>query len=346
MNKLFPDQRGNCEPLAEAGIAAESCHLPADNPEVLTALRRFLDQLKIPYKLLAWSDHNPPEVLIDVTYRWRIARGLIGNPSLRVKRAQPVFSVSSLHQLMLHSLWIALKDAKRISAPIRIVFYARRKNHVALLDKTRIAGSLPVAWIDRQESELAAPFTVRNLLEHAPFPIDIVYTWVDGSDPEWRSRRLAVQGKAEEQVSGIAGTHESRWDHFDELRYSLRSVEQYAPWVRHIYLVTDRQRPRWLRDTPRLTIVDHADIFQAYVKRPCFNSHVIESQLHRIPGLSEHFIYFNDDVLLLKPLRTDSFFHTTGISKFFPSSAKIELTEVSEHDNVTSAAGKSLPVAG
>ncbi|GBG32295.1 N-acetylglucosamine-1-phosphotransferase subunits alpha/beta [Hondaea fermentalgiana] len=94
----------------------------------------------------------------------------------------------------------------------------------------------------------------------------------------------------------------------EELRFSLRSLEKYAPWVRHIYIVTDNQIPSWLDlNHPRMTLVSHADIFANKSHLPTFSSPSIEANLHRIPGLGENFIYFNDDVMLGAPVWPSDF---------------------------------------
>lgn len=151
-------------------------------------------------------------------------------------------------------------------------------------------------------------------------PVDIVYTWVDSGDPRWQQRRAGVDlpdGSAADAVDPArARSH-------DELRYSLRSVAMYAGWVRHIWLVTDGQVPPWLAEHPRLTVVDHRTVFADPTALPTFNSHAIESQLHHIPGLAEHFLYFNDDVFLGRPVRPELFFHGNGIAKFAVSPISI-----------------------
>jgi hypothetical protein len=106
----------------------------------------------------------------------------------------------------------------------------------------------------------------------------------------------------------------------DELRYSLRSIKRYAPWVRNIYIVTDDQTPMWFAGNDTVKIVSHREIFPATSVLPVFNSHAIESCLHRIPGLSEHFIYFNDDVFLGKPVKPLDFFSANGDVRLFFSS--------------------------
>jgi hypothetical protein len=134
-------------------------------------------------------------------------------------------------------------------------------------------------------------------------PIDLVYTWVDGADPE--HRRLA-EGHAT-RPSDL--NPERTRDVHALLRYSLRSVEAYAPWVRTVYVVTCRpQAPAWLdRACPRVRVVHHDEIFDDARYLPTFNCHAIESYLHRIPGLSERFLYLNDDYLFGRPVSPDDF---------------------------------------
>ncbi|XP_045104372.1 N-acetylglucosamine-1-phosphotransferase subunits alpha/beta-like [Portunus trituberculatus] len=101
----------------------------------------------------------------------------------------------------------------------------------------------------------------------------------------------------------------NRFEDNEELRYSLRSLEQHAPWVRRIFLVTNGQIPHWLNlDNPRLTIVTHQDIFPNASHLPTFSSPAIESHIHRIPGLSDHFLYLNDDVMLMQEVWPEDFF--------------------------------------
>jgi UDP-N-acetylglucosamine-lysosomal-enzyme len=106
----------------------------------------------------------------------------------------------------------------------------------------------------------------------------------------------------------------------DELRYSIRSLEKYAPWIRHIYIVTNGQVPAWLNlDNPRVTIVKHSEIFENSSHLPVFSSTAIESNLDRIPCLSDTFIYFNDDVLLAAPTWPDDFITPSGVQTIYLS---------------------------
>ncbi|AXI78120.1 stealth family protein [Peterkaempfera bronchialis] len=170
------------------------------------------------------------------------------------------------------------------------------------------------------------------------FPIDVVYTWVDGSDPEWLRRRAQAAGRAYHAEAANAARYLSR----DELKYSLRSLRMNAPWVRNVYLVTDDQVPEWLdTSVPGLKVVSHKEIFSDPSVLPTFNSHAIESQLHHIEGLAEHFLYFNDDMFLGREVTPQDFFHANGLTKFFPSPANVPQGEPSEDDVPVSVAGKN-----
>ncbi|XP_021495752.2 N-acetylglucosamine-1-phosphotransferase subunits alpha/beta isoform X1 [Meriones unguiculatus] len=116
------------------------------------------------------------------------------------------------------------------------------------------------------------------------------------------------QSKQDEDVSA------SRFEDNEELRYSLRSIERHAPWVRNIFIVTNGQIPSWLNlDNPRVTIVTHQDVFRNVSHLPTFSSPAIESHLHRIEGLSQKFIYLNDDVMFGKDVWPDDFYsHSKG----------------------------------
>lgn len=139
--------------------------------------------------------------------------------------------------------------------------------------------------------------------------IDFVIAWVDGGDPAWQ----AAKKNCERQI-GLAATtddvddREERYRDWDNLRYWFRGVERFAPWVRTIHFVTWGHLPPWLNtEHPKLHIVNHADyIPQQFL--PTFNSHTIEWNFHRIPGLNEQFVYFNDDMFLLRPIKPEAFF--------------------------------------
>lgn len=156
---------------------------------------------------------------------------------------------------------------------------------------------------------------------HFPHPIDIVYLWVDGNDLAWQAIKDHFANLAAMRLQRSNSLHEAkklrhlldastnnRFMDNEELRYSLRSICQYAPFINHIYIVTMNQRPAWLARHPQITIIDHTEIFRNSDDLPTFNSHAIESNLHRIPNLAEFFIYFNDDVFLGSPVTPFDFF--------------------------------------
>ena len=139
--------------------------------------------------------------------------------------------------------------------------------------------------------------------------IDIVYLWVDGSDPVWQAKRNIIIGKSNEKSTNCKG----RYANNDELKYSMRSIEKYAPWIRKIFIVTDNQIPEWLdQSNPKIKVIDHTEILPPEAL-PCFNSSVIEHFLYKIPGLSEHFLFANDDMLLNKPVSPDTFYAEDGL---------------------------------
>jgi hypothetical protein len=141
--------------------------------------------------------------------------------------------------------------------------------------------------------------------------IDIVYTWVDGSRPDWQARRDRARAQAGERIADDAATPNRSVDR-QELRYSLRSVAACAPWVRHIYIVTPNQRPLWLAPSAKITVVDQDALFPDRGDTPTFNSHAIESHLDRISGLGERFLYLNDDMLFVRPVLPGDYFDAAG----------------------------------
>ena len=135
--------------------------------------------------------------------------------------------------------------------------------------------------------------------------IDFVMAWVDGADPAWRQERDAYAGN---KGRSAASSGDARYRDWELLRFWFRGVERFAPWVRRIHFVTWGHLPEWL-DTanPKLTVVNHRDFIpQEYL--PTFSANPIELNFHRIQGLSEQFVYFNDDVFLLRPVREADFF--------------------------------------
>jgi len=164
--------------------------------------------------------------------------------------------------------------------------------------------------------------------------VDMVFSWVDGSSSEFQRQRAArMQG----YVVGDGDDNAARYRQVDELRYALRSVHMYAPWVRRIFIATDSPTPEWLSDHPQVTIVRSEEFFADPSVLPTHNSHAVEAQLHRIPGLAEHFLYSNDDMFFGRPVTPELFFSGGGVSRFVESGVRIGSgpahTERSGHDN-------------
>ncbi|MGX6604163.1 stealth family protein [Micromonosporaceae bacterium Da 78-11] len=179
--------------------------------------------------------------------------------------------------------------------------------------------------------------------DRVSFDIDVVYTWVDGGDPAWLERKArALTDNGWVAAVSDQAANDSRFASRDELRYSLRALHAFAPWIRRIFLVTDDQLPAWL-DTEQagVTVVSHREVFGDTGRLPTFNSQAIESRLHRIPGLSEHFLYLNDDVFLGRPVPPELFFTAGGLTRFFPSTALVDSAPRLPSDPPANSAGKN-----
>lgn len=134
--------------------------------------------------------------------------------------------------------------------------------------------------------------------------VDIVYLWVDGSDPAWQHKRRQAYASwisLNPNELAVFGNAAGRYRDNGELRFNLRALEKFFPFHGHVFIVTDGQVPHWLRRQSGVTLVDHKDLLPAG-QGPVFDSGNIESYLHRIEGLSERFIYMNDDVFFGAPV--------------------------------------------
>lgn len=148
-------------------------------------------------------------------------------------------------------------------------------------------------------------------------PIDVVIAWVDGNDPSHKRkiRPYLNLSKMAEVSDDIAGP--TRYRSEGEIFYCVASVLRFAPFVRKIFIVTDEQDPHldnfiqtnFPNNKIPIEIVDHKVIFRDYEQYlPVFNSRAVETCIHRIPDLSENYVYFNDDFFLINPLRKTDWF--------------------------------------
>lgn len=149
--------------------------------------------------------------------------------------------------------------------------------------------------------------------------IDFVILWVDGNDPAWQAEKSKYQPHRENENNSA-----NRYRDWGLLPYWFRSVEKFAPWVRRIHFVTWGHLPPFLNvEHPKLHIVRHDEFISAEYL-PTFSSHAIEMNIHRIPGLAEHFVYFNDDMFMLRPFNQDDFFRE-GLPCTYGGEVPIEL---------------------
>jgi len=135
--------------------------------------------------------------------------------------------------------------------------------------------------------------------------IDLVYLWCDSTDKTWSDKKKKYQERGNVEKEATA---DCRFINNNELLYSMRSVAKFAPWINHVYLVTDHQVPAWLNiKNPKVTLINHEDILPPDVL-PTFNSSAIETGIQNIPGLEECFLLANDDTFLGRKIKPDFFF--------------------------------------
>lgn len=155
-------------------------------------------------------------------------------------------------------------------------------------------------------------YTLFSTQDAANLTCDLVYLWVDGNDNQMREKRNFWRKKYNKPINEQA-INECRFIDNEELKFSLRSVEKYAPWINNIYIITDNQIPKWLdTSNPRIHIVDHTEIMPKEAL-PTFNATAIEACMHKIHELSEYFLFANDDMFFSKATSFDFFFNSDGL---------------------------------
>mmetsp|Transcript_25169 Transcript_25169/g.35261 ORF Transcript_25169/g.35261 Transcript_25169/m.35261 type:complete len:407 (-) Transcript_25169:46-1266(-) len=152
--------------------------------------------------------------------------------------------------------------------------------------------------------------------EHKDYhELAVVYTWVNGSDPEYIKQRMTHP-----PPGTLVNVGANRWRDNNELRFSLRSLHMYAPWVKKIYiLINDNtQPPNWLNTThPKIEVAYVGQMLSNSSAFPIFNSNVLELNLFNIPGLTDNFLYMNDDFYFMQPTKPSLFLTKEGYPKFF-----------------------------
>jgi hypothetical protein len=311
----------------------------------LLALADALDTAGIDY-LLVRGDHNRPVIAVNRKRRRKISRVLAeafantpfylkpldGDPArpalvadgalatlgtsdvFRVyqPRIEPIgrlrYGAETAFQL---ELWRFGED--EIVAPVENVLMRKRLPRAEARETT-------VELFGRSWRTLQNMFD--DLVSDISFDIDLVFSWVDGSSTDFQKARAL---RMKNYVVGEGDDSDARFRQIDELKYALRSVYMFAPWVRRIFIATDSPAPEWLVDHPRVTIMNSEDFFPDVSGLPTHNSHAVESQLHHIPGLAEHFLYSNDDMFFGRPIGPELFFSPGGITKFVEAPTRIGL---------------------
>ena len=185
-------------------------------------------------------------------------------------------------------------------------------------------GGYKITYKDR----VCADYLDSNLvLNDVSDDIDAVYTWVNDQDENWKQKKqyycnIALKNKDNMFPESIC---EQRFRNHNEVEFSVKSIKKFAPWIRKIFIITDGQIPKF-DNYEKIIIIDHKDIIEK-IFLPTFNSHVIEANLHKIPGLSKRFIYFNDDVFLAKKLQKQHFFRNNGLASLFLADRKISIQQ-------------------
>lgn len=187
--------------------------------------------------------------------------------------------------------------------------YLKIFNLIILSSKTKFEGK----WIINSLKlfNLFCIFRYKNPNPYVSYdyPVDIVYTWCNGEEESFKNEREFWKKKLGILMEN--SNYKCQWDDNDELKYSIRSVEKYAPWVRNIYVITNSQKPKWFNDNNKVKIVDVKDILPQNAL-PVFNSQAIETCIPYIKDLSEHFLYSNDDMFFNDTVDKSFFFDDDG----------------------------------
>lgn len=288
--------------MAEGVASVRDSEEPGADAAVLVDAKRGL------YRALRQLAERRDDFKVRIGTDWRITE------TIELKKLR-TFDLFNAHWLELGS--IRERGTYRIGVDgyltILLVEHESSKGRLLALKKRagRTDWTELFATVDPHRPSSAPTTGTRST--HPASPVDVVYTWVDSNDEAWQDAHARYSQEHGEAIP--SANNEERYLDREELRYSLRSLWMFAPFVRHIYIVTANQRPWWLEDNERVTVIPHSEIFPDASVLPTFNSHAIEACLHRIPGLSEHFLYLNDDVFLGREVTEADFFTMAGLAK-------------------------------
>ena len=311
----------------------------------LLFIRGELEAARIPFLLIRGADGRPA-LVVDICLRARVAETLMAACLDAPLRAKILDGTGRSSVYLGDGLLSADPDPRLLrvfrrrecprsglrygaSAGVELQFWVfDGQQAICPIENSLTRRALPLSEVVYADVELHGrtwPTIAGMFAPHAgdvTFDIDMVFSWVDGNDPEFRARRAAAIAN---HVVGEGDGADARIRQIDELKYALRSVHAFAPWVRRIFIATDSPVPEWLAPHPKVTIVRAEDHFSDLSALPVYNSHAVESQLHHIPGLAEHFLYSNDDMFFGRPLAPTMFFSPGGVTKFIEAGTRIGL---------------------
>lgn len=274
------------------GLKSALCVLNTDKNHFIHSFLSFLydERIELAYKID--GKVKKPKVINEIIEDWSQVR----NIDVRLTTDRNI-------QDQLGRLWFRLEfcenEADYITFPTANQISRRLWKHT--LEDTNLFKE----GVQSYQSILNHP----HEQEHA-FDIDLVFTWVNSDDPDWQELYKQYKPDFNSDATSV-----SRFLSRDELKYALRSWEKYGSFIRKVFIVSNCAPPAWLDlNNSRVEWVYHESIMPESVL-PTFSSHAIETSLHKIPGLSQHFIYSNDDFLLVKPLTKDNFYYSNGIAK-------------------------------
>ncbi len=311
----------------------------------LLFIRTELEMAGIPFLLIRGADGRPA-LVVDIGLRARVAETLMAACLQAPLRAKILDGTGRSSVYLADGLLSADPDPRLLrvfrrrecprsglrygaSAGVEMQFWVfDGQQAICPIENSLTRKALPLSEIVYAGVELHGrnwPTIAGMFAPHAgdiTFDIDMVFSWVDGNDLELGARRAAAMAN---HVVGEGDDADARIRQIDELKYALRSVHAFAPWVRRIFIATDSPVPHWLAPHPKVTVVRAADHFSDPSALPAYNSHAVETQLHHIPGLAEHFLYSNDDMFFGRALSPTMFFSPGGVTKFIEAGTRIGL---------------------
>ncbi len=225
-----------------------------------------------------------------------------GVPALIGPRTRLAPLLLELRRAALFSIWASGPSGAH---RLRVEALRSPRHHFRNAARRALARDIPKASSERLFADYERRWADSTMNFTAP--VDVVFTWVDSDDPRFRA--------AWNDHAGGRILDPDRYKDSGELRFALRSVFYNLPWVRQVFVVSNCSAPAWLNEE-KIRFVSHEEILPAHAL-PTFNSHVIESALHRIPGLAEHFVYLNDDMFINEVCDAGQFFTSEGRSRSF-----------------------------